>query len=37
LEPAGREKWCAASPSTAQLREAFYGLGVQDVTEFDSD
>jgi hypothetical protein len=23
--------------STAQHREAFYGLGVQDVAEFDSD
>jgi hypothetical protein len=36
LESAGREKWPAFF-SVALLREAFHGLGVHDVTEFDSN
>jgi hypothetical protein len=37
LELASREKWYAAFLSTAECREAFHRLGVQDVAEFDSD
>jgi hypothetical protein len=36
LELAGREKWPAFF-SMVQCREAFHGLEVQDVVEFDSD
>jgi hypothetical protein len=36
LELAGREKWPAFF-SAVQGREAFHGLRVQDITEFDSD
>jgi hypothetical protein len=37
LELDGGEKWHAASFSVAWCRETFRELGVQDVTEFNSD
>jgi hypothetical protein len=37
LEPAGGEKWLCFFFSVMQPREAFCGLRVQNVTEFDSD
>jgi hypothetical protein len=37
LELAGGEKWHVSFFSTAEHREAFHELGVQDVAEFDSD
>jgi hypothetical protein len=33
----GREKWCTAFLNTAGHKEVSHGLGVQDVSEFDSD
>jgi hypothetical protein len=37
LELASGEKWLHFFFSAARNKEAFHGLGVQDVTEFDSD
>jgi hypothetical protein len=38
LEPAGREKWlCFFFRVAWWCKEAFPGLGVQDVAEFDFD
>jgi hypothetical protein len=37
LELADREKWHGTFLSTVGSREAFYGLGVQDVADFNSD
>jgi hypothetical protein len=37
LEVAVREKSCATFLSIVGHREAFHGLGVQDVSEFNSD
>jgi uncharacterized protein (UPF0179 family) len=37
LELAHGEKWYATFVSMAGNREAFHGLGVQDVREFDSE
>jgi hypothetical protein len=37
FELAGREKWHAAFLSKVGHRKAFHGLGVLDVTEFNSN
>jgi hypothetical protein len=37
LEPASGQKWHAASLGAVKHREAVHGLGVQDVTDFNSD
>jgi hypothetical protein len=37
LEPAGREKWCCCFQLAQWHKEAFQGLEVQHVAEFDSD
>jgi hypothetical protein len=36
LEPAGGEKWLTFFCEVGH-RESFHSLGIQDVTEFDSD